>query len=254
MKQSITIKLNAWIICAVLLIANLVTIGLWRPWETQPISSRTIAITGSTTIQAAPDQFVFTPSYQKQGTDKTKVNTELSKLSDTIVAKLKKLGVQDSAIKTDAYSYDYGIYAPQSDSMITANLNITVTIYDKTLAQKVQDYLATTNSTGSITPSVSFSSAKQKDLETTARTQALADAKTKAENSAKQLGVSLGRVVTVSDITSSGITPLPWMLNSGATKGSAVDSSAGSSTTPSYAIQPGLNDYSFSVSVTYELN
>ena len=251
MKQSISIKLNAWIICAVLLIANLVTIGFWQPWNNNSISSRTIAITGSTTIQAEPDQFVFSPYYQKEGADKTAINTELSDLSKTIVEKLKALGVSDSAIKTDVNSYEYNIYYGGTGNS-TTTLYITVTLTDKTLAQKVQDYLVTTSPAGSITPQISFSTSKQKQLESSARTDALNDAKAKAEASAKQLGAKLGKVISVTDNTSGGITPMPWLMDS-STK-SSVDSASGSSASSSYSIQPGLNDYGFSVSVTYELN
>ncbi len=251
MKQSISIKLNAWIICAVLLIANLVTIGFWQPWNNNSISSRTIAITGSTTIQAEPDQFVFSPYYQKEGADKTAINTELSDLSKTIVEKLKALGVKDSAIKTDVNSYEYNIYYGGTGNS-TTTLYITVTLTDKTLAQKVQDYLVTTSPAGSITPQISFSTSKQKQLESSARTDALNDAKAKAEVSAKQLGAKLGKVISVTDNTSNGITPMPWLMDSSAK--SSIDSASGSGTSSSYSIQPGLNDYGFSVSVTYELN
>lgn len=251
MKQSITIKVNAWIICAVLLVANLITVGLWRPWENQTAGDRTIAITGSTTLEAAPDQFVFSPYYQKEGADKTAVNAQLSELSKTIIAELKKLGVADSAIKTDVNSYDYGIYysGPENKSA-TTTLYVTVTVKDKELAQKVQDYLTSTTPSGAVTPQISFSSAKQKELETQARDGALKDAKQKAEATANELGTKLGKVVTVSDITSGGITPLPWMMNSAG----VTEDSAKSPTSGSYSIQPGLQEYSFRVQVTYELN
>jgi len=251
MKQSITIRLNAWIICAVLLVANLGTIGLWRPWESRLISDRTIEITGSTTIESAPDQFVFNPYYQKEGTDKKAIDAELSKLSKTIITKLKALGVNDSAIKTDVNSYDYGIYYSIPENKATTTLYLTVTIRDKSLAQKVQDYLTTTSPLGSITPQISFSSAKQKELENQARDGVLKDAKSKATATAKQLDVKLGKVIKVSDITSYGITPFPWMMDSAS---GTADSIKGSDIVPSYNIQPGLNEYSFSVEVTYELN
>jgi uncharacterized protein YggE len=250
MKQSITIKINAWIICAVLLIANLVTLGFWQLWVDNSASDRTIVITGSTTIEAEADQFVFSPYYQKEGADKTVINTELSDLAATITVKLKELGVEDSAIKTDVNSYEYSIYYGVDTSAETSNLYLTVTIKDKTLAQRVQDYIVTTSPTGSITPQISFSTAKQKTLETQARDAALTDARSKAEASAKQLGASLGKVVTVTDNTYGGVTPMPWMMDAG-TKSS--DSSISSGAESSYSIQPGLNEYSFSVVVTYEL-
>jgi uncharacterized protein YggE len=248
MTKSINIKLNAWIICAVLLIANLTTIGLWQPWKDGAISDRTIKITGSTTIESEPDQFVFYPYYQKSGQDQTVINNELSELSKTIVAKLKTLGVVDSAIKTAVSSYDYGVYYQNTESEMAGTLNITVTLKDKDLAQKVQDYLITTSPSGSITPQDSFSTAKQKSLESQALAEALKDARSKAESSAKQVGATLGKVITIGDITNNNI-PTPWMVDSSV---GATDSTK-SSEPGSYNIQSGLNEYSFSIEVEYEL-
>ncbi|MFZ2125707.1 MAG: SIMPL domain-containing protein [Candidatus Saccharimonadales bacterium] len=253
MKQSITIRLNAWIICAVLLATNLISVGFWQPWNNGSLSDRKISITGTTTIEAEADQFVFSPYYQKTGTDQAKINTELNNISKTVVAKLKALGVSDSSIKTDASTYNYEIYYGNTGDEINGTLYITVTVKDKALAQKVQDYLVTTSATGSSTPAVSFSVAKQKTLETQARDEALKNAKEKAEASASQLGATLGKVISVTDSTSNGVTPFPWgvMPLYDAAEGST--SSKDSSSASSLSIQPGLNSYSFSVEVTYEL-
>jgi len=249
MKQSITVKLNAWIICAVLVITNLIMLGFWQPWNSKSVSDRTISITGSTTIESEADQFVFSPYYQKEGTDKVAINAEFSILASTITTKLKELGVADSAIKTDINSYEYSIYYGNQPSNETSTLYITVTIKDKVLAQKVQDYIVTTSPYGSITPQVSFSTAKQKTLESKAREEAIKDAKTKAEASASQLGVKIGKVVSVTDNYFSGISPLPWMPSDSTSSDSVKESSA----TSSYTVQPGLNEYSFSVQVVYEI-
>lgn len=252
MKQSITIKFNLWIIVAILALSNLITLALWQPWNGFGASNRTITINGTTTIEAEADQYTFTPYYQKTGTDSNKINNNLSSLSKTIVEKLKKLGVSDSSIKTDVSSYDYGIYYYDDSSNVSGTLSVTVTLKDKALAQKVQDYLATTSASGSISPQISFSITKQKELETQAREEALTDAKTKAEATAKQLGVTIGKAISVNESTSGGVTPLPWLYdavksNSGSSEEPATDTSS------SYTIQPGLNEYSFSVEVTYEL-
>jgi hypothetical protein len=249
--NTISIKLNAWIVCAVFILTNLITIGLWQPWVNKSVSDRTITITGSTTIEAEPDQYVFSPYYQREGTDKTTVNDKISTLSKTIIAKLKSLSVKDSAIKTDVSAYDYGSYYTQTeDNNYTSTLSLTVTLKDKNLSQKVQDYLATTEPSGSVTPNISFSTAKQKALESQAREQALKDAKSKAETGAGQVDAKLGRVIRVSDISSNSVTPLPWMLD---TANKSVQSSAESDAKSSYSIQPGLDEYSFSIDVVYEL-
>lgn len=251
MKENLTIKINAWIICAVLLVINIAMIAIWQPWRNSSSSDRTIKVTGTATIESEPDQYVFNPYYQKQGTDRTALNQELGVLSDTIVAKLKQLGVKDSAIKVNAYSYDYGVYSETPTNEITATLSLTVTIKDRNLAQSVEDYLVTTSPSGSITPTASFSASKQKALETQARTDALKDAKSKAEASASQLGTKLGKVINVSDISSIGVTPLPWMAGSGV---SSMDKAETSDSSSSYTIRPGLDEYSFSIEVTYELD
>lgn len=251
MNKNITIKLSAWIICAVLLISNFITLAIWQPWN-GAVGEQKISVTGTSTIEAEADQFVFSPYYQKTGTDREKVNSELGKLSATIVAKLKQLGVSDSSIRTDVGSYGpvYEIGVVDDSDSVSSSLSITITIKDKALAQKVQDYLATTSAEGSISPQITFSTAKQKELESQARELALKDARTKAETSAKQLGSTLGKVISVSDTSSSNQTPLPWIL-SGSTDSS--ESSTKDSTSSTYTIQPGLNEYSFSIDVTYEL-
>ncbi len=253
MKQSITIKLNVWIIVGILLLTNLITIGLWQPWNST-VSNRTISVTGFTTLEAEADQYIFNPYYQENGTDKLVVNNNLVELSKTIVAKLKTLGVSDSAIKTSVSSYDYGIYYDNRDKSVSGALNITITIKDKVLAQQVQDYLATTPASGSISPQVSFSTEKQKELEKQAREEALNDAKTKAQTSAEQLGAKLGRVISVSDSTNGGTMPLPWLIDSNYRLDTNSSSEPGSASASSYAIQPGLNEYNFNVEVSYEIN
>jgi len=248
MKQTINVKINAWIICIILLVLNLITIGFWQPWNSQSVSGRKIVVTGTTTIKAEADQFTFNPYYQVENSDKTAANTELSNKSNAIIAKLKELGVADSAIKTDVNSYKYSIYYGPSSGNETSTLYLTVIINDKTLAQKVEDYISTTSPSGSITPQISFSTAKSKTLEATARQQAIDDAKTKAEASAKQLGANIGRVISVTDSNNGGgIYPMY------ATTGNAASDSVKESSSTSYTIQPGQNDYTFSVEVTYEI-
>lgn len=129
----------------------------------------------------------------------------------------------------------------------TGTLNLTITLKDKELTQKVQDYLITTSPSGSITPVSTFSTAKQKTLESQARNEAIKDAKDKATASAEQIGTKLGKAITISDAISGGVSPMPWLYRT-------EDSVKSESSTSSYSVQPGLNEYSFSVEITYEIN
>ena len=117
---------------------------------------------------------------------------------------------------------------------------------NKELSQKVQDYLLTTNPKGSITPQPSFSTAKQKELEDKARTEAVADARKRADTTANGLGTKIGKVLEISEGNSGGVYPISMM-------GGAAMSADGSVEKQSLAIQPGQDEFSYTVSVTFAL-
>jgi uncharacterized protein YggE len=231
---------------ALLLVVIAGMLAFWRPWENPLAKERTVAVTGEATLKAAPDEFVFSPSYDFNNADKQTALSELTKKSDELVAKLKALGVADSKIKTNSSGNNYPVYRPTGDnSGFTYTLQLTITVGTKDLAQKVQDYLVTTAPTGEVSPQANFSDAKRKDLERQARDAATKDARAKADQSAKNLGFKVGLVKTVTDGTGFGGIIYP-LTASGVAK--ATDLSQ-----PSLAIQPGENDLSYTVTVTYYL-
>lgn len=237
LKTSQTFALDLrWVIAALLLVI-IGMFALWRPWVAT--GDRTIQVTGQTTIKATPDEFVFYPSYQFVNPDKAAALAALTKKSDTVVAKLKELGLTDSDIKTSSSGYDYPLYIENSKD-ITYTLQVTVTVDNVELAQKVQDYLVTTEPTGAVSPQPTFSEAKRKELEATARDQATKEARAQADQMAKNLGFSVGAVKSVADGTQFGVSPA---FPEG---GRATDLAQSSST-----LQPGENELPYSVTVVY---
>jgi uncharacterized protein YggE len=238
-KLNLTVDLR--LVIAALLIAIVAMLIIWKPWSTSGTSSRTVEVTGDATITAKPDEYVFYPNYQFKDADKATALAALTKKSDEIVAKLKALGVDDSKIKTDSSGYDMPMYYDTESKDATYTLQLTVTVSKLDLAQKVQDYLVTTNPTGSVSPQASFSDAKRASLESDARDKATKDARSKADQMATNLGFSLGKVKTIQDDTGFGdVFPLA--------RGSALSAE---DTTSSLKVQPGENDLSYSVTVTY---
>lgn len=235
-----------WIIL-LLLVVIAVMLVLWKPWKASSTSSdRTVQVTGEATLKDTPDQYVFYPSYPFKNEDKQAALAELTKKSDEITTELKKLGVPDNKIKTDSSGYDYPVYYDADSKQATYTLSMTVTVDDKDLAQKVQDYLITTTPSGVVTPQVGFSDAKRKQLESKARDAATKDARAKADQSAKNLGFKVAKVKTLSDGT--GFGPMPYLERGVA----AVDDAKNvTSTAPSLGIHPGENDLNYSVTVTY---
>jgi uncharacterized protein len=242
------LRLFLWkLVSLVLLLALVVSVALWKPWQAQvKAGDRTVTVTGNATITAEPDEFVFYPSYSFTNADKQTALGEMTAKSDEMVTKIKALGVPSSKIKVDSTNYG-NVYYPNSTGDTTVNLSLTITINDKTLAQKVQDYLLTTSPSGNVTPQSSFSTAKEKALENQARDKAEADARARAEQSAKNLGFSVKAVKAVEDGSFDYLSGCgPSGLCSGAN-----DLNAATSSTTQLQLQPGENELPYSVKVTF---
>lgn len=255
-----TRKLKRWIVVfgvinLVVVIGVLISLLLfWRPWDTSfSTTTRKITITGSATVAAEPDEFRFIPSYTRDTT------REISKLNDQIIATLKNLGVQDNQITNNASTYGSTdvYYILPIEGKEVANLSLTVTVSSLKLAQKVQDYLLTTNPEGSITPIATFSSATRKKLENQARGEAIKDARTKATQTAVGLGTKLGKVLEISEGANTRGCDIGGTLCPVALEGSGVSSSSDDAVKneeDSLILQPGTNDLTYSFTVTFGLD
>jgi uncharacterized protein YggE len=244
-RLDIPLDLRTAIVFLLLVIAGMLL--AWQPWNKPPQNTdRTVQVTGRATVKAEPDQFVFSPTYDFKNANKQAALDELSKKSDEVVGQLKKLGLADNQIKTNADGYERGIYFPSSESgQSTYTLSINATVYQKEMAQKVQDYLVTTQPSGAVTPYPTFSKSKQKQLEAQAREDAEKDARAKAERSAKNVGFKLGAVKSVSETNGFGV--IEPLLEKGATSSDIAQPAAGSS----ISVQPGQNELNYQISVTY---
>jgi len=236
----------------VLFIVIVVMFALWRPWVTKiNAADRTISVTGNATISAVPDEYVFSPTYDFTNSNQQTALANFTATSGQIVAQLKNLGVASSDIQTDASNYSGGVYLPvvsYENGNADYTLNITITIDNAALAQKVQNYLLTTNPTGQISPTVNFSTAEQNKLDNQARNIAEQNARANANQSAANLGFKIAAVKSVQDGSLGGVV-YPVEMNNGATTGVAPTTSSSN-----LSLQPGKNTLTYSVSVTYYID
>ncbi len=247
-QKSGLMKFVPWILVGLMAIAIAVMIVLWKPWETRvAANSRIVSVTGEATVKGEPDEFVFYPTYQFKGDDKTALIDQLTTKSDEVVKKLKELGVEDKKIKSDASGYSNNFYFDSTTNENIYTLSITATTGTKDLAQKVQDYLVTTSPEGAVTPSSTFSKTKQKTLEDQARDEATKDARKKADKSATNLGFKIAQVKTVEDTGGFGGGCGPYGICSGA---QTLEAKAPDIST-SLTVQPGENEVSYTVKITY---
>lgn len=243
-KQRISVDLR--IVLVVLLVVIGAVLFIWKPWAPPLNDDRTVRVTGEATVTASPDEFVFYPSYEFTNADKAAALAAMTQKSDDVIKQLKSLGVADNDIKTSSSGYDYPLIYPKETGSPTYTLQVTVTTHDLALAQKVQDYLITTAPTGNVTPQATFSVRKRKELETQARNDAAKDARTKADEMAKNIGFDVVKVKAISDDQGFGGGMRPFV--------DGAEPADGSATTRSQTVQPGENDLNYSVAVEYYIN
>jgi hypothetical protein len=195
----------------------------------------------------APDIAKIDLGIQESGANLKTVQDSVNKKSQDLVTQIKKLGIEAKDIKTISYNvypqYDYT--APtRRITGYQVSTGYEVTIRDFT---KINDLLASAtsfgaNTIGSINFDLSDNLKKEKLQE--ARDQAVSEAKTKAEGLAKAAGITLGRIINVSESTPSNIRP--YMLPT-----SGVGIADKSVTEPD--VQPGTTEIDVTVSLSYEV-
>ncbi len=241
-KIRVSFDLRLVVVLLLIVIAGM--LAMWMPWSSNDASGRTITVSGEAKITSDPDEFTFYPSYEFKDANKETALAALTAKSDEIVKKLKELGVASSKIKTNADGYDYrNYYLDEITKDYTYSLRPTVVVGNREVAQKVQDYLVTTSPSGQVTPQPGFSDSKRKVLENKARDEATKDARSKADQSAKNLGFKVTRVKSIEDGgNKNGIMPYPL---------DASISNLETAKPASFTIQPGENDLTYSVTVVY---
>jgi uncharacterized protein len=231
------------IIISVLLLIIGAMLLLWKPWEADAKNDRTVEVSGEAKLAETPDEYTFNPSYQFKNANKDVALAELTKKNEEVSARLKELGVKEVNIKTNTNGYDYPVYLEPETKSATYTLQLTIKADNKEQAQKIQDYLISTTPVGAVSPQVNFSESKRKELENKARDAATKDSRSKADQMAKNLGFKIGKIKSLSDQADSGGGIRPLMLN--------AEDSAARSSQPQLGLQPGQNEFSYSVKVIY---
>lgn len=249
-NRTLTLRLTwSTILIALLLVSNVASLLLWKPWQSKTTSARKITMTGEATIKATPDEYILSPYFEFANADRTKANEELAAKASAITAKLKEFGVTDEQIKSNTNGYDkYYTTEPANNSDSTLMLQYTITLSSKETAEKVQNYMLELKAEGQISPLAQFSETKRKELEVEARDKAIEDAKAKAEKTASRLNAKVGKVTAFSDGAGYGGGPVP--LTGSVT---AIDSRMEVSSSASLPVQVGQEEFRYSVTVEYEL-
>jgi uncharacterized protein YggE len=247
-----------------LLFQAVTTVMNWRYIGTGVQATNTISVTGHGEMVAVPDIATFTFSVVSTKTTVTEAQTEATAKANAITAYLKSAGINEKDIQTTDYSispqYDYqsavcpsaasysgassAVYCPGGRQVLKGyEVRQTTTIKVRDTA-KAGDFLAQVGSKGATELSgLNFTFDDPTGVEAEAREKAITDAKEKAKLLAKQLGVSLVRVVSFNESGRSPVYPMAYGLGGAAM---AKDAAA-----PEISL--GQNKLTSDVSITYEI-
>lgn len=161
---------------------------------------------------------------------------------DAMIQSMKANGVDDKDIQTQQLSiapeYDYSNNRQTLKGFRVTNIvSAKVRKIDDT--SKVVDDAVTAGGNDAQVQGISFTIDNPDDLKAQARKAAMADARSRAETLAKEAGVQLGNPTTISE--SAVVVPIPFAVGGAASKEAA----------PSTPIEPGTQDVTVTVSVTY---
>lgn len=207
-------KIAKWVV--ILLVFGLVLNYAVRTYA-KYTNPNTITITGIGEIQSVPN--ISTINFTVRETsvnDNTKSLQEgVAKKANAVFAKLKELGIEEKDIKTSNYSvnpkYDYS----NGRSNIVgyeASQSVDIKIRNTENVSKVLDILAGEKVTEIYGPN--FEVDDIQSVKDEARDIAIKDAKEKANNLAKALGVKIKRIVGYSDDSAGGYMPSPILYKS----------------------------------------
>jgi uncharacterized protein YggE len=210
---------------------------------------RTISVNGEGTVKVTPDIALIYMSVISQGPDVSKTWDDNNSKSAAVIAAVEGLGVKAEDIQSDFTltqqdKYDPVTHLPTGEIVYFVTHTLTVTARDLT---KVGGILGTAQAAGvNSVGGVTFTLENPKPAITQARDLAMADAQARANQMAKDLNITIVRVISVNDY---GIN-IPFTVDKGYSTMTGIGGGGGGSTVP---IQVGTWQVTVTVSVVFEI-
>lgn len=208
---------------------------------------RTITINGTGKVNGVNDIAVTTIGYTVVNKDVSVAQAENKKVMDAVFAELKKLGIEDKDLQSNYTIYPEYTYTQDRGQELRGyrvTNNVTVKIRD---LEKITSVLSLPAQFGANEVSgLSFTIDDVEALRSQAREKALVDAKEKAYELARSLGVSLGEVVSYNEYANGGEPPYYPVYGRGGMMDMQKEAAPAQ-------IASGSQDVSMEVSITYTI-
>ena len=252
-------RIGAWLLVALLAVSLIYVLSAVRYVGAGIAPGNTISVSGYGEAVAVPDIATFSFSVVSEKATVAAAQADATTKANAATAYLKSAGIDAKDIQTSDYSvspmYDYvqkacvNGYCPGGEQVLRGyqvRQTTTVKVRD---TEKAGELLGGVGSTGATEVSgLQFTFDDPSAVEDEARQEAIADAKAKADELARQLGVRIVRVVSFNE-SGSGV-PMPYAYGRG---GMEVMNQAMDSKASAPDISTGQNKVTSSVSVSYEI-
>jgi hypothetical protein len=178
--------------------------------QAEGVSSRTITVVGEGRATGAPDTAQLNIGVQVSDPDVKAATQKAADDMESLLAALKAQGIADDDIQTSYYNIfvdrPFGPQGPSSDVLYQVSNSVQVTIRNLDGVSTILGAAieAGANNVNSINFNISDPSA----LRAEARQKAVTDALATAEELAKLNGLSVGEVVSISEVIDGGVFPM----------------------------------------------
>ena len=210
-----------------------------RPSQEPGTNSRQVTVVGSGQVQGTPDTLTANVSIEFTAPDVTAAMNQTSELQQAVINALVTAGVDRKDIRTTQVRLQPQ-YGPESSAIVgyRASNSIDVKVRNLDSASNTLALIVSTGGDATRINSVNYSIDDDSQLVKDARARAFQDAKDRAQQYAQLSGLTLGKVISISE--SAGATPpTPIPL----TRAAAAP----------VPLEPGQQTVSFSVTVVWEL-
>jgi uncharacterized protein YggE len=213
-----------------------------------------MVVSGMGKVTVVPDIAKVSIGLEEQGTNLKQVQQTADLKAKNLKAQIIKLGVSENAIKTTQYNvyptYDYSERTQRiTGYRVSTSYEVKVTNFDIVNDVITAATSAGANNIGGISLEVNDETKKEKLQE--AREIAVKEAKQKAEGLARASGITLGKLINVTEDSMDGGYPRPYMAleKSAVGMGGAADAVVASPAN----IEPGESELQVSVTLSYEV-
>ena len=208
-------------------------------------TTNTVSFSGEGKVVSKADIAAVYLSIVTESATSKSAQDDNSKKSKAVVEFLKKQKIEDKDIKTVSYNiypqYTYPRYDKPVISGYQVNQTMTIKIRNLDEVSAILDGVVSAGANQ--INSLSFEIDEPEKLKSDARKMAIADAKKKARELEKELGIDLGKIINFSENT--GGFPTPVYLEAKGDMGGGGDSGP--------SVPSGENEISVNVYLTYQI-